>query len=139
MNKTKKNAPTRGAKSTKPKYPTTQDFERIAAAALASAESVLSHWLPNGKRQGAEYIALNPTRNDASPGSFSINTTTGKWSDFAAGKSGHDLISLVKYLKGFGKQSEAAASLADFLHIPLVEGDQPAPAAGSPRPTEPKP
>lgn len=139
MNKSKKNAPASGAKSKQRKYPIDSDIQRIAAAALASAESVLGKWLPNGKRSGAEYIALNPKRSDASRGSFSVNVNTGKWSDFATGDGGHDLVSLVKYLEGFGHQSEAAARLADFLHIPLIEGDHPAPAAGSPRPTTPKP
>ena len=136
---TQKKSPTRGAKSKQNKFPIKSDIQRIAAAALASAESVLGKWLPNGKRSGAEYIALNPTRSDGSPGSFSVNTTTGEWSDFATGDAGGDLVSLVAYLDGCGHMSEAAARLADFLHIPLVDSDHPAPAAGSPRPTTPKP
>ena len=59
------------------------DFERIAAAALSSAESLLMQWLPQGRREGHEYKALNPTRNDSREGSFSINLNTGAWADFA--------------------------------------------------------
>ena len=58
------------------------DFKGIAAAALASAKSLLQEWLPGGRFEGHEYVALNPTRNDRSPGSFKINWQTGKWSDF---------------------------------------------------------
>ena len=134
---TPKTAPVNGANPQQPRYPTQADFTRIAAAALVSVESVLANWLPNGKRPGAEWVSRNPTRRDGTPGSFSVNTTTGKWSDFATGDKGGDLISLVAYLDGCGHMSEAAASLAAFLSIPLVAGD--APAAGSPRPPEPKP
>ena len=92
-------------------------YRKTAAAALAAAESVLKHWLPNGKRQGHEYQALNPTRNDSSPGSFNINTSTGKWADFATDDKGGDLISLVAYLESCG-QGEALDKLADFLSLP---------------------
>lgn len=136
---TPKTAPANGAKPLHPKYPTPADFARIAAAALVSVESVLTGWLPNGKRQGTEWVSRNPTRRDGTPGSFSINTTTGKWSDFATGDAGGDLVSLVAYLDGCGHQSEAAASLAAFLSIAMVEGDDPARAAGLQRPTKPEP
>jgi putative DNA primase/helicase len=71
------------------------DFKGTAAAALAAAGAVLSHWLPDGKHQGHEYQALNPTRADGKPGSFSINTNTGQWADFATDDKGGDLVSLV--------------------------------------------
>ena len=136
---TQKKAPASGAKSKQNKYPIDSDFDRIAAAALAAADSVLSHWLPEGKRHGAEWVSTNPTRSDASPGSFSVNVNTGKWSDFATNDKGGDLVSLIAYLDNCGHQSEAAARLADFLSVPLVEGDHHAPAAGSPRTATPKP
>jgi len=56
--------------------------------------------LPAGKYQGKEYVVLNPTRNDGKAGSFSINVITGKWSDFATGNAGNDLISITAYVKG---------------------------------------
>jgi uncharacterized protein (DUF927 family)/5S rRNA maturation endonuclease (ribonuclease M5) len=56
--------------------------------------------LPDGKIQGNEYLTKNPRRNDAKVGSFSINHKTGKWSDFAIGEQGNDLISLYAYIKG---------------------------------------
>jgi uncharacterized protein (DUF927 family) len=95
-----------------PKY----DFKGTAEAALAQAEAVLSHWLPNGKYYGHEYKSLNPTRADSRPGSFSINISSGKWADFATDDSGGDIVSLVAYLDGC-TQSEAETRLADFLGL----------------------
>ena len=59
--------------------------------------------LPGGKVQNNEYIVKNPTRIDNKPGSFCINTTTGKWSDFATNDAGNDLISLTSYIKGISR------------------------------------
>lgn len=91
-------------------------IKEVAAAALKQAERVLQQWLPDGKRQGGEWVSLNPTRADSSPGSFSINIDTGAWSDFATDDRGGDLVALVAYL-GRCSQSEAAKRLADFLGI----------------------
>ena len=68
------------------------DFKSIARAALEQAPRILASWLPDGKRQGNEYIARNPTRSDDSAGSFSVNLNTGVWKDFATGDAGGDLI-----------------------------------------------
>jgi putative DNA primase/helicase len=68
------------------------DFKGIANAALASAKSLLQEWL-GGRFKGHEYVALNPTRNDQSLGSFKMNWQTGEWSDFAdPSAKGRDLI-----------------------------------------------
>lgn len=91
-------------------------FADVASTALADIDAVLMHYLPGGKRQGQEYIAFNPTRRDEHLGSFSVNLKHGKWSDFATGESGGDLIALVAYLKGCD-QKEAARELAEFLGI----------------------
>ncbi|TCO80485.1 uncharacterized protein (DUF927 family) [Plasticicumulans lactativorans] len=92
------------------------DFGHIKAAALAAAPAVLAHWLPDGTRQGREWIARNPRRSDAHPGSFSVNMETGAWSDFATRDKGGDFIALVAYLDDV-KQGEAARRLADFLGL----------------------
>ena len=73
--------------------------QQINRALLDQSVALLNLWLPNGKRQGKEYIALNPTRNDRNLGSFRINTRTGQWADFATGDKGGDLISLYAYIK----------------------------------------
>ena len=92
------------------------DFSKIKAAALASIESVLSHYCPGGKRQGHEYLPLNPVRSDSKAGSFSINLNTGAWSDFATNDKGGDLIALVAYIEGV-KQGEAANRLSQYLGL----------------------
>lgn len=122
--------------------PTRPSIRAIAAAALAAADSVLSHWLPDGKRTGHEYLALNPRRPDAKRGSFSVNIGKGAWADFATGDKGGDLVALVAYLDGVN-QGEAAQRLAGFLGIatetppaplksPKGERDQPLPVCPVP-------
>ncbi|SDX47148.1 DUF3987 domain-containing protein [Thiocapsa roseopersicina] len=93
------------------------DIAATARAALDCAESVLSAWLPEGKRQGPEWVSRNPTRHDTKLGSFLVNITTGAWSDFATNDRGGDLVSLVRYLDGLPTQGEAARKLASWLGI----------------------
>lgn len=90
------------------------DYSLIADRALGSIESLLREWLPDGKQQGNEYKARNPTRADDRPGSFSINLSTGTWADFATGDKGGDLISLYAYLNHLS-QADAARELAHQL------------------------
>ena len=92
------------------------DFGAVAAAALARAESLLTSWLPDGRREGAEWSAWNPTRADERRGSFRVNMATGRWADFATGDKGGDLISLFAYLHGL-EQGEAARELAETLGV----------------------
>ncbi len=93
------------------------DFKHLAAAALPHLPQLLALWLPEGSREGAEWVARNPTRNDTSPGSFKINMRTGCWADFATGDKGGDVISLLAYLHGIS-QSEAARRLTELLRMP---------------------
>lgn len=90
---------------------------RVAAAALTGFDDCMAFLgLGDGKRQGPEWIVLNPRRPDKSPGSFSINATTGEWGDFAIGAKGRDLVSLAAYLWD-EKQGEAGRRLADHFGI----------------------
>lgn len=103
-------------------------FKAVADAAAARIVDVLDRWLPGGTRKGREYLARNPKRADESPGSFSINLRTGRWSDFATGDKGGDLIALVAYLEGC-KPAEARDRLAAFLGVRSDEKrPQPRPA-----------
>ncbi|MEI2766945.1 MAG: hypothetical protein V9E86_00230 [Nitrosomonas sp.] len=97
-------------------------IKRVAATALGSIDSVLNHWLPGGKKQGQEYLGLNPLRADSQPGSFSINLNTGNWADFATGDKGLDLVALVSYLEN-ETQGKAAERLAAFFGIPPEQND----------------
>lgn len=107
-------------------------FSQVAAAALAAIDSVLQRWLPDGKREGQEYKARNPTRGDQRPGSFSVNLRSTKWADFATDARGGDLIALVAYLEGCS-QSEAASKLAEHLGMTGASGN-PAPARTNSKP-----
>ena len=92
------------------------DFASVNAAALAALPDLLGRWLPDGRRQGAEWVATNPTRADRRRGSFSVNIRTGRWADFATGDRGGDVVSLAAYLHGL-RQSEAARKLAAMLGL----------------------
>lgn len=84
--------------------------------ALGQLDLIIARWLPGGRREGAEYVALNPKRLDRKLGSFKVNTTTGEWADFAVGAKGRDLVSLAAYLFDLG-QGEAARRVAEMLGV----------------------
>ncbi len=91
-------------------------FARIAEAALTHAAALTRRWLPDGRREGAEWVALNPTRSDSHRGSFKVNLRTGRWSDFATHHRGGDLIALAAYLFRLN-QAEAALNVAAAIGI----------------------
>jgi hypothetical protein len=91
-------------------------FRRIADTAARRAETIVRRWLPDGCREGAEWVAINPTRADSRKGSFKVNLSTGRWSDFATGDGGGDLISLAAYLHRLD-QAAAARRVAEMLGI----------------------
>lgn len=96
-------------------------FRRIADAALDRADVLVPRWLPDGRREGAEWVATNPTRNDQRRGSFKVNLRTGKWSDFAVdGAGGGDLTALAAYLFRL-TQGQAAVKIADAVGIDAYE------------------
>lgn len=92
------------------------DFTVIGQISLAHADLLLRRWLPDGGRQGREWVALNPKRPDKRPGSFRINLLTGRWADFAVGARGGDLISLAAYLFSIS-QLDAAKRVAYMLGV----------------------
>lgn len=95
-------------------------FARIAEAALAHADQLVVRWLPDGRREGAEWVARNPTRADHRSGSFKVNVRTGRWGDFSTGDRGGDLVALAAYLRGEPMKT-AALSLAEMLGIDPFE------------------
>lgn len=100
----------------KPLTSTRVDFPRISRAARPHLPTLVARWLPDGRRQGREWVARNPTRPDRRPGSFRINLTTGRWADFATGDKGGDAISLAAYIFGL-TQKEAALQIAGMLNL----------------------
>lgn len=95
-------------------------FDRVRAAALPHAEALVTRWLPDGHREGREWVARNPSRADTRPGSFKVNLNTGAWGDFATGDRGGDLISLAAYLRRIS-QLEAARNIAEMLGVDAYE------------------
>jgi hypothetical protein len=95
---------------------TSIDFAAIDREALGCLPAMLHRLLPNGRREGNEYLALNPRRGDRHLGSFKINLKTGRWADFATGDKGGDVVSLIAYLEGC-KQGEAALKLTRLLGL----------------------
>ena len=92
------------------------DYDAINRAALHQSASLVPEWLPDGFRQGHEYVARNPHRADRRHGSFKINLRTGRWQDFATGDRGGDLISLFAFVFRLS-QSEAARKLSEILGL----------------------
>jgi hypothetical protein len=90
------------------------DFAFVADQAARNAPSILAHWLPDGKRIGREWCALNPTRADHHLGSLKINLVTTRWSDFSTSARGGDLVSLASYLFGLS-QRDAAIRVAEMV------------------------
>jgi hypothetical protein len=97
------------------------DFQLIRSVTFRQSESLVKAWLPNGRREGDEWVARNPTRSDNKPGSFKVNLRSGEWADFATTDKGGDLISLRAFLDS-SNQSDAARKIAEELGI---EGEAP--------------
>lgn len=95
------------------------DFEAINNAAIESLPAIVLRWLPDGSREGSEWVCLNPLRDDRNPGSFKVNLHTGMWSDFATGDAGGDPVSLAAYLHDLS-QVKAAKQLAKMLGVSHV-------------------
>ncbi|ECA2703824.1 topoisomerase [Salmonella enterica subsp. enterica serovar Kottbus] len=96
----------------------------VAAVAAQHAEILVPEWLPEGRRQGGEWVCRNPTRADRHAGSFSVSLVDGCWHDFATGDGGSDLVALGAYLWNM-RQTDAARIVADRLGVCL-------PALGKP-------
>jgi hypothetical protein len=92
------------------------DFKAVSSAALNALDFVVPQLLPGGRRESGEWVARNPTRNDAKLGSFKVNLKSGVWCDFATGDKGGDIIDLKAYLHGKSKL-EAARDLATMLNV----------------------
>lgn len=110
------------------------DFEAVNARALERLADLVATWAPDGRWEGAEWSARNPTRSDNKPGSFKINTETGAWSDFATGDAGGDPVSLYAYIHGHRSQADAARALAAEIGLDGVAENGPGTREGNPGP-----
>jgi hypothetical protein len=96
-------------------------YDLVGSSALRCLPLIVARWLPNGRREGHEWVALNPRRNDRHLGSFKINLRTGQWADFATGDRGGDVISLSAYLHGLS-QAVAARKISEMLGLTTERG-----------------
>ena len=90
------------------------NFPELKQNLRGHEEVIFHHLLPNGIKQGREYVAFNPTRVDRNLGSFRININTQKWADFATEDRGGDLISLWAYVRNINNL-EAATQILKLL------------------------
>ncbi len=92
------------------------DFKAVNKRAQSNLLCLLYRWLPQGRLENHEYVALNPNRVDNRLGSFRININSGKWADFSTGDTGGDVISYAAYIFKLS-QYEAALNLSQMLGI----------------------
>jgi hypothetical protein len=95
----------------------------VARMLDAQAERICLDLLPDGRRQGHEWVARNPTRADGRPGSFCIHiggAKSGVWKDFASGQKG-DMLDLVAMVMFAGDKRQAFQWGLRFLG--LASGD----------------
>jgi hypothetical protein len=102
-------------------YQARLDFQHVGQTSLRYLPLLVLRWLPEGRREGHEWVARNPTRSDRHLGSFKINLRTGHWADFATGDKGGDVISLAAYLHGLS-QSGAAGKISEMLGLTPEQG-----------------
>jgi len=95
------------------------NYKELQTTLLANAVSYLSEWLEDGKIEGDEFTALNPTRSDSTLGSFRINIKKGIWFDFATNEKGGDLVDLYAYINGL-TNGEAAKKLIKEYSLDTV-------------------
>jgi len=95
------------------------DFRAINQAALPVLPVILSRLFPSGRREGHDFVALNPHRADKRLGSFRIcisGAKAGVWSDFSTHDKGGDPISLIAFLEG-EPMGDAARRLAKMIGV----------------------
>jgi phage/plasmid primase-like uncharacterized protein len=86
----------------------------IDEAKLIDVRRVVNDFIDQGSatiRNDNELWCLNPTRNDKTNKSFSINLETGKYYDFATDEGGADIVSAYAYFTGNPDQYAAAVDM----------------------------
>lgn len=92
------------------------EYPHIASAALKYVPLIAFRWLPDGRREGQEWVACSPMRNVRRLASLKINLRTGSWTDVVTGDEGDDVISLAAYLHDLS-QSAAASRISNMLGL----------------------
>lgn len=86
------------------------NFEGLGQYLLSNIRTIVPVWLPGGKLNGAEWCCGDLRGSQGQ--SLRVNMSTGKWSDFATGDKGGDLISLYAAINNLS-QKEAALKLSE--------------------------
>jgi putative DNA primase/helicase len=101
---------------------TLDDFSRVNREALASLETLLGRWFPNGVREGLEFCV--GSRAGEAGQSLRVRLEgekEGVWSDFSSdGAAGGDPISLYGFIHGL-TPGRACAALAKDLGIEIAD------------------
>jgi len=97
------------------------DFDRVNAAALRNADGVVRALVPDGRREGTEWVFRPPWRESSGYGSCKVSLATGKGADFKAGHTWGDLVGLAALVSGLS-QRDAAIRLAESLGVDPFEG-----------------
>lgn len=87
------------------------DFKELSENLKAITYTLCEQWLPDGQKNGKNWVATCPWRPDAQKGSFLVNLNDGYFKDFASNDKG-DMIELYAKIKGI-KNIEAAKELSD--------------------------
>src|ERR1700689_2321805 len=117
----------------------TAEFKPVAEAALAQAAVLLPQWM-GGRRQGSEWVGERKA-NGGIGDSWSVNLATGKWSAFATGQHGTDLVSLFAALNHMEQHAalEEVAAIVGVTdrHVPLLAVKKTPERPAEPLPDEP--
>lgn len=97
------------------------DIPAVARAARQHALELCRRWLPGGQLVGREWTC-GSLRGEAGR-SCRVNTSTGRWCDFATGVGGGDLVSLCAAIHGL-RQIEAARRLALMMGMEGVANER---------------
>lgn len=91
------------------------DIKQIAESLRPAQENILLSICPGGNIRGKEYQASGIS---GGPGkSFSFNLETGKWSDFATGEKGGDIVSLYAQVNRINNAEAAKILQEQFMNI----------------------
>lgn len=95
------------------------DFNEIRARLIDRLDSLVRELAPDGSRNGAYWIARNPTRADRRGTSFWVlmkGKAAGAWKDEATGDTG-DVVKLVQYCRGLSDMSATRRECLRWLGI----------------------
>jgi len=87
------------------------DFVALAAALLDRSETLVSRWLPAGKKRGHHWYVGDFHGSEGK--SANVNLDTGTWIDNGTGEKGGDLISLYACIRGMTNAQAARELIED--------------------------